>query len=68
EELKRDMSDKVKEAVAAVQPAESVKKIAARMSEMSPEERALLRKSLDETEPAATGNADTTSEAEAEEA
>ncbi|MEG2687096.1 MAG: hypothetical protein RR954_08275 [Christensenellaceae bacterium] len=68
EELKRDTSDKVKKAVAAVQPAEPVKKIAARIGEMSPEERALLRQKLDEAEAVASENADTASEDKAEEA
>lgn len=64
EELKRDMSDKVKEAVAAVQPAEPVKKIADRVSEMSPEERALLRQRLDEAEVVAAKDAETAETAE----
>ncbi|MEG1461423.1 MAG: hypothetical protein RSC51_08615 [Oscillospiraceae bacterium] len=68
EELKRDVSDKVKEAVAAVQPSEPVKKIAARIGEMSPEDRALLRQGLDAAETAATENAGTASEESAEEA
>lgn len=50
EELKRDVSSKVKEAVSNIQPSESVEKIAARVDKMSAEERELLMKKLMEAE------------------
>lgn len=50
EELKRDVSSKVKEAVSNIQPAESIEKIANRIDKMSAEERALLMKKLMEAE------------------
>ncbi len=56
EELKRDMTKKVNEVVSAVQPAESVDKIANRVNEMTAEERALLRKSLEEVDAEPTEN------------
>ena len=50
EELKRDVSEKVKEAVANIQGTEPVDKIADRVSKMSAEERALLKAKLEEAE------------------
>ena len=52
EELKRDVSEKVKEAVANIQGTESVEKIADRVDKMSAEERALLKAKLEEAEAA----------------
>lgn len=53
EELKRDVSEKVKEAMANIQGNEPVDKIADRIVQMSPEERALLKAKLEEAEAAA---------------
>lgn len=50
EELKRDFSDKVRKAASNLSGAELVEKIADRVSEMTPEERELLRKKLDEAD------------------
>lgn len=52
EELKRDVSDKVKKAASNIQGKESVEKIADRVGEMTAEERALLLKKLEEAESA----------------
>lgn len=54
EELRRDVSEKVKNAVSNIQGNEPVDKIADRISRMTPEERAILKASLEkaETEPA----------------
>lgn len=54
EELKRDMSAKVKEAMANIQSPEPVDKILSRVEDMTPEERAALKaKILDAEEKAA---------------
>lgn len=50
EELKRDVSDKVKKAASNIQGKEPVEKIADRVGEMTAEERALLRRRLEEAE------------------
>ncbi len=50
EELKRDVSDKVKKAASNIQGNEPVERIAGRINEMTPEERELLRQKLDEAE------------------
>jgi polyhydroxyalkanoate synthesis regulator phasin len=50
EELKRDAAAKVKEAVASIQTPESVEKIISRVDRMTPEERAALKKKLEEAE------------------
>lgn len=50
EELKRDVSDKVKKAASNIQGKEPVEKIADRVGEMTVEERALLRRRLEEAE------------------
>ena len=50
EELKRDVSDKVKKAASNIQGKEPVEKIADRVGEMTAEERALLRRRLEEVE------------------
>lgn len=53
EELKRDVSEKVKDAVANIQGTEPVEKIAQRVDKMSAEERALLLEKLSAAEKAA---------------
>lgn len=58
EELKRDVSKKVKEAMANIQGNEPVDKIADRIVQMSPEERALLKAKLEEAEAAAPSSED----------
>lgn len=63
EELKRDVSDKVKKAASNIQGKEPVEKIADRVGEMTAEERALLLQKLEEAESAQkeqeqSGNAD----------
>ena len=50
EELKRDVCDKVKKAASNIQGKEPVEKIADRVGEMTAEERALLRRRLEEAE------------------
>ena len=50
EELKRDAAAKVKEAVANLQPPESVEKIMSRVDHMTPEERAALKAKLEEAD------------------
>lgn len=55
EELRRDVSDKVKDAVANIQGPEPVEKIAQRVDSMSTEERALLLEKLMAAEKAAAG-------------
>lgn len=50
EELKRDAAAKVKEAVANLQPSESVEKIMGRVDDMTPEERAALKAKLEEAD------------------
>ena len=50
EELKRDVSDKVKKAASNIQGKEPVEKITDRVGEMTAEERALLRRRLEEAE------------------
>ena len=50
EELKRDVSDKVKKAASNIQGKEPAEKIADRVGEMTAEERALLRRRLEEAE------------------
>ncbi|MGI5959215.1 MAG: phasin family protein [Massiliimalia sp.] len=52
EELKRDVSEKVKEAVANIQGTKPVDKITDRVDKMSAEERALLKAKLEEAEAA----------------
>lgn len=53
EELKRDVSEKVKEAVSNIQGTEPVEKIAERVNQMTAEERAILKAKLEEAETAA---------------
>ncbi len=64
EELKRDMTQKVNDAVSV---AESVSKIANRVHEMTPEERAMLLKSLEEADVASKDATEETSEVQSDE-
>lgn len=50
EELKWDAAAKVKEAVANIQPPESVEKILGRVDDMTPAERAALKAKLEEAD------------------
>lgn len=58
EELKRDVNEKVKEAVAHIQSTEPAEKIAERVDQMSAEERALLKARLEEVEAAEKAEAE----------
>ncbi|MGI5893878.1 MAG: phasin family protein [Candidatus Merdivicinus sp.] len=66
EELKRDVSEKVKEAVANIQGTEPVEKIAERVDQMTAEERAILKAKLEEAEAAAEAKTENTAAAECE--
>lgn len=64
EELKRNVSEKVKEAVANIQGTEPVDKIADRVDKMSAEERALLKAKLEEAEAAEVAKAEVSAQTE----
>lgn len=66
EELKRDVSEKVKDAVANIQGNEPVDKIAGRIDQMSAEERAILKAKLEEAEAAAKTTTKDNSDSEGE--